>query len=132
MIDLGHGNAHVLPDSRLKNRDFGAVMSDIDLPDGSIIRLEMIPVFCANCGKHHGYVPKENITWSFWLCQPCADKCGEIAGMMMVPDHQYWEAVKEEMIANYGRVLTHEEVETLVEHGYGKLASIAKESPITV
>lgn len=94
--------------------------------------MECVPVFCVNCGAEHGYVPLENTTFSFWLCQPCFDKYGAIAGTMVRPDHEFWEKVYQEMDAHYGHCLNEIELFMLQEQGWGRLASLVKESPIKV
>lgn len=117
----------ILPDSRLGSNN-GAVIADWH----GFGRVECVPVFCANCGAEHGYVPKENTTFSFWLCQQCFEKYGEIAGCMVQPDHEFWEEVKQTMLANFGHALDPLELFVLEQQGWGPLASLVKESPIKV
>lgn len=119
-----------LPDSRLSNTDFGAQLIDWPLPDGRTVRIECLPCFCANCGTPGPFVPKENTTYAFWLCQPCFDAYGEIAGTLTVPDVDFWASVEAEMIEHFGHILTQHELAALAEQGWGKLASLAKDSPI--
>lgn len=54
----------------------------------------MIPIYCANCGVEGGMVPERNMTFVFWLCQPCFESYGEIAGTMVQPDQVFWAQVK--------------------------------------
>ena len=49
------------------------------------------------------------MTFVCWMCQPCLDKYGKIAGTMLVPDAVFFERVKQEQVAKYGRVLSAEE-----------------------
>jgi hypothetical protein len=45
-------------------------------------------LFCANCGADGGRVLETELgnEFAFYLCNPCAEKHGEIAGTFMVPD----------------------------------------------
>ena len=45
-------------------------------------------LFCANCGCDGGRVLETELgkEFAFYLCNECAEKHGEIAGMMMLPD----------------------------------------------
>lgn len=122
-------SADILPDSRLKS-DKGSLMMDWPLGDGRFVRTEVVPVFCANCGKPNGYVPRDNTTWAFWLCQRCFDEHGLPAGLMAAPDDAFWESVQQEMLDRYGRILTEAELQRLAEQGWGPLANLAKDSPI--
>ena len=80
----------ILPDSRtISGR--GAIRG----PGGS-----WTPIFCANCGTAGGRVPEENMTFAFWLCNPCWEKHGAIAGTMVTPDEVFWAEVAEEQRAN--------------------------------
>lgn len=117
----------ILPDSRLAS-NIGAVV--MDWPGFG--RVECVPVFCTNCGAEHGYVPKENTTFSFWLCQSCFDTYGAVAGTMVQPDHEFWEKVEQEMLASFGHGLNPLELLILEQQGWGPLASLVKESPILV
>ena len=121
----------VLPDSRLQS-DIGAVMIDWPLPNGKTVRTECVPTFCANCGKDGPFCPRDNTTWTFWLCQPCFDKFGALAGTLAVPDHEFWKKVEQEMLDKYGRALDQFELAALAEQGWGPLAKLVKESPIKV
>lgn len=44
-----------------------------------------------------------------WFCNPCFAKYGEQTGFTVVPDEVFWEIVKQEQLAKYGRVLTADE-----------------------
>lgn len=110
-------DSKVLPDSRC-------------LAPKGLIRSKMgawVPIFCASCGKEGGMVPEENMTFVFWLCRPCGEKCGDIAGMMMMPDEVFWEKVKQEQLAVYDRLLTDRELMSIVEEGTTSLATLIKE-----
>jgi hypothetical protein len=77
---------NVLPDSRLRESK-GVIRS----PHGNLVQL-----FCANCGVPYGRVPEGLLgpTFAFALCQPCADKYGEIAHLYKEPDSVFWERVR--------------------------------------
>lgn len=123
--------ADILPDSRLQNQSFGAVMIDWPLGDGSHVRTECIPVFCANCGQPRGYVPKDNTTWACWLCQNCAESYGEIAGTYLQPDDEFNRNVAAEMQDRFGRLLSAEEIAVVADQGAlgRELELLMRESP---
>lgn len=106
----------ILPDSRLER------------PKGAVWRGSWwVPVFCANCGADGGLVPEENMTFAFYLCDPCAEKYGEVAGTYLMPDEVYWERLKQEQLNTYGRVLTAEELVQIVEADASPLATLIKQ-----
>jgi len=123
----------VLPDSRLKRADFGAVVMDWPV-NGRTVRVECVPCFCANCGKAGPFVPKENTTFAFWLCQACHETHGEIAGVLTIPDDVFNQAVEAEMVERFGRVLTAPEILVAADRGQlGRpLELLAAESPFKV
>lgn len=91
-------------------------------------RLNMVPIYCANCGKLGAYTFEENCTFACWLCDPCAETYGPIAGTMMMPDEVYWRKVHAEQVEKYGHVLTEQEViET--SSSWGAMAKLLRESP---
>jgi hypothetical protein len=106
-------------------------MMDWPLSDGRSVRIEVEPTYCAHCGKQGPYVPRENTTWAFWLCQPCADTCGEIAGTYMMPDEEFNRKVEVEMLDRFGRVLTYNEAVCYESRGLlgRSLELLIKESP---
>ena len=128
-------NAHVLPDSRLTQRpDFGCIMVDWRNPDGTTTRCEAQPIYCANCGKLYGHVPKENTTFAFWLCQKCFEDFGECAGLCAVPDDEWARAVGEEMQRHFGRGLTELEIAALKDQHKlpRELELLERESPFPI
>ena len=110
-------DANILPDSRCLTPT-GVVRG----PGGS-----WVPIFCANCGKDGGLVPEQNTSFAFWLCAKCGETCGEIAGMMCLPDEIFWEQVKQEQLAAHGRLLTEQELITIVEADTSPLATLLKQ-----
>ncbi len=125
-------NTLVLPDSRLSQRpDLCTVMADWPMPDGSTVRVEMAPIYCANCGTLFGHVPLENCTFAFWLCRDCFAKWGEVAGTYAVPEDEFNQAVAAEMQDRFGRTLTHVELWQLEQQGQlgTALEKLARESP---
>lgn len=79
--------ADVLPDSRCR------VARDVQRsPYGN-----SIPVFCANCGADCGRVVPDMMTFVFVQCDPCAEKFGEVAGLMREPDHVFYERHRQAM-----------------------------------
>jgi hypothetical protein len=103
----------ILPDSRAR---------DIK---GRIFRcgVPWVPVACASCHKPYGTVP-EDMPFAFVLCNPCADRYGDIAGMAKMPDEVFFEKLKQEQMASYGRFLTLEEIGKVVEDNDSQLATL--------
>ena len=77
--------ADVLPDSR-PTRSRG----EISGPLGTLVQ-----VYCANCGHRGPQVLKENLTFACYLCDPCAEKWGTIAGAYLMPDEVYFQKCAE-------------------------------------
>lgn len=128
----------ILPDSRLLDASKGVVVADwpvID-PDGTTrtIRLQLQPIFCASCGKPHGCVPKDVLSWVCWLCQECSVKYGEEASHMLASDEMFWRDVQAEMLDRFGHVLTAAEMDALAEQGrLGRnLELLERESPYKI
>lgn len=127
-------NTHVLPDSRLHDDSLGSIMVDWDMPDGSKVRIEVVPIYCGNCGKLYGHVPKENTTFVFWLCRKCFEHHGAIAGTYAMPDDEFNQKVAFEMREKFHRDLTDLELFHLAEHGKlgTALENLVKDSPYLV
>ena len=108
----------LLPDSRLKT---------IHTPKGMIFGPggTWVPVFCANCGADGGLCP-ETSTFLFYLCNKCAETYGDIPGTMMMPDEVFFQKLKDEQMASYGRYLSHEELLAVVEADASPLATLLK------
>jgi hypothetical protein len=81
------GQDDFLPDSRTRE-----VKGSIRSPYGNLI-----PVYCAQCGKEHGLVPEQHLTFAFCLCDPCAEKMGPIAHFYKEPDEVFWERINNAM-----------------------------------
>jgi hypothetical protein len=120
-------------------------MSDELLPDSrladkkNVVRLKQHkffanqnwePIFCANCGKPGGWVGEEFCTFACWLCDPCADKWGPMAGTLLMPDEVFWAKVAEEQLERYERLLTTMELQQVASETWGALPKLLKESPI--
>lgn len=130
-----YSNQLVLPDSRLAaDPGKGCFMADWQLCDGSTVRIEVQPVYCANCGKLYGHIPKENTCFVCYFCRQCYEKYGTIAGTYAVPDQQFAEAVHYEMIQQYGKDLTALEIAALADQGKlsAALVNLEKDSPYPV
>lgn len=69
-------------------------------------------LFCANCGKDGGRVLETDLPkqFAFYLCDPCAEKLGEITGCWMEPDEVFRKKVADAMIEKYGRMLEIPEI----------------------
>lgn len=86
-----------------------------------------VSVFCANCGKSGGYVPEENMTFAFYLCDPCADKWGPIANTYVEPDEVFFRRVQEAQLEKYSRLLGPVELLRALEDANSPLAKLARE-----
>jgi hypothetical protein len=128
------GNSHVLPDSRLHDQTQGSQVVDWPLPGGGTVRLEAVRIYCANCGKLYGWVPKDNTAFACWLCAKCFEKYGEAAGLCAVPDEEFRQAVQAEMRDRFGRDLTDAEIAALKsDNRLGRaLELLERESPYPV
>lgn len=139
--------ANVLPDSRLQDPK-ATVMADWEWeePVGRPVfngreyvqkyrkvkkRIELEPIYCFNCGKMSGYVPREVMSFVSWLCLPCSETVGEQASLWVSSDRDFWLKVGEEMRARFGRALTQRELFELGEQGRlgVGLELLARESP---
>ena len=116
-----------LPDSRLRTKK-GTVHAVWRI-NGKSVRVELEPVFCANCGVPHGYVPVENTTFACWFCERCAETWGGVASGCMIPDAEFHRKVEGAMLTHFRRVLTAEEIGRLQAQGWGPLKSLVRESP---
>ncbi len=72
-------------------------------------------------------VPEENMTFAFWLCDPCAERMGRITCTMAVPDEVFWEMVKQEQVEKHGRVLSNEELQAVADANSSPLATLIQE-----
>src|ERR1700680_2509915 len=109
--------AETLPDSRLREPK-GCVIADWPLGWSwrmiggrlryarKVIRLELEPIFCVNCGTPEGFVPRGIMSWVCFLCNSCAETHGQYAATLKCPDEDFWAKVASEMQAKYGRALT--------------------------
>jgi len=115
----------LLPDSRL-----ASPTGVIRIEFGNWGRINMQPIFCANCGKLGAYVPEENMTFAFWLCNGCEAQWATLAGTYTTSDEQFYATVAEEMIETYGHYLTEPEVMAAEQSTTGSLSTLLKESPL--
>jgi ribosomal protein L37AE/L43A len=106
-------------------------MVDWEMPDGSTVRIEVEPVYCANCGKKYGFVPRDNTAFTFWLCRKCFDTYGEVANTYAMPDEDFNNAVAAEMEARFGHHLSDKEITDLTQgNNLGKmLEALERDSP---
>jgi len=115
----------VLPDSRLKDKDKG----NTRLAFANLCPMNWVPIFCANCGAKGGFVPEENCTFAFYLCNDCAEKWSPLVGTMAVPDDIFWQKVREAQVEKYGRELSVQELAAALAEQESDLAKLAKEAP---
>lgn len=86
-----------------------------------------VPIYCANCGKPGGHCPAENMTFFFYLCNPCFERYGHQTLLKWMPDQVFFEKMKLEQEASYGRYLTELEIAKVVEEDASPLATLIKE-----
>jgi len=110
----------ILPDSR--QRYIHTPKKMIHTPGGA-----WVPFYCANCGRESGSCPVENMTFMFYLCNKCAETHGAIAGVMLMPDEVFFEKIKQEQMATYGRYLSEQELRAVVEADASPLATLLKQ-----
>jgi hypothetical protein len=104
----------ILPDSRARE-----VRGSIRSPLGNLV-----PIYCANCGRRYGMVNAELIPFVFALCDTaCVEKHGHAAHLMEEPDAAFWATCAEEQ-AKAG-VTTPEDVARLIEAGSNSIATLA-------
>jgi hypothetical protein len=120
----------ILPDSRLKST-IGDIMADWRDGDGNVTRLCLQPIYCFNCGKHNGYVPRDIMSFVSWLCEACSATWGDRASLHQSSDREFWLKVAEEMSLKYGRALTQQELWQLAEQDKlsAGLQLLMRESP---
>ena len=87
------------------------------------------PIYCANCGTDGGLVPADNHDFAFYLCIPCSETLGNIQGVYMEPDQEFWDRVIAEQINEYGRLLTPAEQCELLKQD-NTLSKLAKDKPV--
>jgi hypothetical protein len=109
-MDHDRTSSLILPDSRPK---FSRQTKRVTVQGLGTVNL--VPIFCANCGKPYGYVPEENMDFVCWLCDPCSDKWGAQYGLAKMPNEVFWSKVQAEMMEKYGRILTDEELRAATE-----------------
>lgn len=70
-------------------------------------------VHCASCGKGGGWVPQENTTRAFYVCDDCLPKVMHLLGpgQAVAPDQVFWQMVIDAQTEKYGRALTSEEMD---------------------
>lgn len=90
--------------------------------------MTLIPIFCANCGVKYGMVPDRMITFTFALCQPCADSGhGDLAHLYQEPDVVFWERVANAQLEEHGRLLDANELAIQLDDSTTTLAKLAGE-----
>ena len=89
-------------------------------------------LFCANCGADGGRVLETDVPnaeqFAFYLCNPCAEKHGNIPGTMMVPDEVIFAKVREAQFEEYGRLLTGEEIAIELQDDSSLMSKLKKET----
>ena len=86
-----------------------------------------LKIFCANCGADGGSVLENDYDFAFYLCDPCADKWGPIAGTYMEPDSVFWEKVKQAQLEKFGRELQPQEIAEELKNEHSIISKLARE-----
>lgn len=117
--------SNVLPNSRMRNP------TQVTKSTWGPYRLNMVPIFCANCGADGGAVPEESSDFAFYLCDErannCAAKWAPLTNTYMIPDEVFWKKVKEAQIEKYGRELEAFEIVEALKDDTHILSKLAKE-----
>ena len=110
-------------------------MSDDILPDSraktvkgriSVKGTTFIPIYCANCGADGGGVPEEHVTFAFYLCTPCCETWGPIAGTYTEPDAVFFEKVRQ---AQLEEKVGDDILAKTLTYKYHPLTKLAREAP---
>lgn len=107
----------ILPDCRAR-RSVGEVEID---------GITYVQVYCMNCGRKGPVVTKENCTFAGYLCTPCSETWGNIAGTYMMPDQVFFQKCAEAEMEKYGRVLTDEEKRQAMDDPHGTLSKLNRD-----
>jgi len=67
------------------------------------------------------------MTFAFYLCNPCSETWGELAGTYTEPDAIFWKRVQEEQLEKHKRLLTPEEMIEELKDGSNSLSRLAKD-----
>jgi hypothetical protein len=110
---------NILPTSIPRSR-----LEDRRLSGGGVVWLK---IFCANCGKDGGAILENDYNFAFYLCDPCAERFGQIDGMYMEPDAVFQEKVKNAQIEKYGRPLQPFEIVQELENRHSVMATLARD-----
>lgn len=84
-------------------------------------------VYCGNCGTPWGAVTKGSTTFFFILCDKCVVAHGPPAGMMEIPNEEFFRVMQAVQMEEYGRYLTPEELHVVAEANTSPLARLIKE-----
>jgi len=109
----------VLPSSIPKERKIDTSISSHGM--------NWIYIFCANCGKDGGRVLENDYDFAFYLCEPCAENYGKIAGIYMEPDSIFWQKIVDAQVEKYGRTLTAQETAIELQDETSMISKLKKE-----
>lgn len=94
--------------------------------------LDLVPLYCANCGKDGGATIEERLIpphFAFYLCDPCAEKWAPLTNTYLEPDVVFWDKVKKAQLEQFGRELSGEEIVEALKDDSHILAKLAKDRP---
>lgn len=89
--------------------------------------ISYVPIYCAGCHVDGPYVPEENTTFAFWLCQECEKDWAHVTGTMAVPDDVFFQRVAEEQLETFGRLLTPQELTEVLKDDRSSLTRLSKD-----
>lgn len=110
----------ILPDSRARPQA---------VPKGAVydkLRGWLIPTWCASCAKVAGPLVTESMTYMSWICPNCEPKYGAQASLMCIPDEVVIREVKSAIQDKFGRMLTPEEIQHVVDTTTSPVTTLIK------
>jgi len=111
----------IFPDSRLKTP------MRVQRLNNNLGSLNWVPIFCANCGADGGLVPEENMSFAFYLCNPCAEKWSPLTNTYVEADAVFWAKVRDAQLEKYGRELTPNELVEVLKDDASLISKLCKD-----
>lgn len=89
-----------------------------------------VPLYCINCGADGGLVDEAGVAAMMdhaYICEPCADKWGELFGASPIPDEIFWGKLRAAQMEKYGRMLTDFELVEALKDEHSMISKLARE-----
>lgn len=106
------------------------------LPDSRTREIKMIDrggvpherLFCASCAAIGPLLIVDPAfkTYAHWLCNPCAEKFGQVDGLFMVPDDVIAEEARQIQLERYGRLLQAHEIDEVLRDENSSLSKLVR------